>query len=244
MPVVVDESVFERLKALQQLPAAFEEFTLVRSPGNLNKLLGCCRKSEFCVLIVEGSALLKAMPGQLGELKRRADSLRVVGRVDNDDTAILTRLMMLGCFGFIMDDTTLPRLRRILYAVTRGEMWFPRRLLSQVFQTVLLEQNTALLEQNCDCLSRREREILTLLRQELSNKQIAERLFISQETLRWHLRNLYAKTRVRGRDKLVKYASEFSETVPWAAAENRNASAKREFARPLLVEEFRILVRR
>jgi DNA-binding NarL/FixJ family response regulator len=200
---------------------------LVRSPGNLDELLEDCPNSECCVLIVESSALLKSTPAQVTELMRRARFLRVVVRVENDEIPKLRDLMLLGCSGFITDDTTLPRFREILGAVARGEMWFPRRLLSQVFQTLVLEQS-------CNSLSRREREILTLLGQELSNKQIAERLFISQETLRWHLRNLYVKTRVQGRDKLVQYANEFNDVAPRAAAEGQNAPLKKELARPLL----------
>jgi DNA-binding NarL/FixJ family response regulator len=209
--VIVDESLFQRLKVLQQFWAACEEFVFVRSSGDLNDLLAACPNSQCCILIVESSALLKSTPAQVCELMRRARSLRVVVRVDNDEIPKLGDLMMSGCSGFITDDTTLPRLRKILGAVTCGEMWFPRRVLSQAFQALVIEQN-------CNSLSRREREILTLLGQGLSNKQMAERLFISQETLRWHLRNLYAKTRVQGREKLVKYANEFNDAAPRAAA--------------------------
>jgi ATP/maltotriose-dependent transcriptional regulator MalT len=53
-----------------------------------------------------------------------------------------------------------------------------------------------------------------LLGQGLTNKAIAERLFITPETLRWHVRNLYGKTRVQGRDKLIRYANEVGDIGP------------------------------
>jgi DNA-binding CsgD family transcriptional regulator len=56
-------------------------------------------------------------------------------------------------------------------------------------------------------LSRREHEVVGLLGQGLSNRSIAERLFISPETLRWHLRNLHSKTELRSRPELIEYAS-------------------------------------
>jgi DNA-binding CsgD family transcriptional regulator len=49
--------------------------------------------------------------------------------------------------------------------------------------------------------------VLSLLGQGLSNRSIAERLFISPETLRWHLRNLYSKTELRSRGELIEYAA-------------------------------------
>jgi len=214
--VVISESVFEQLKILQQFSIACREFPVVRSSDELDELIARCWRVECCVLILQSSALLKATPAQVSELLRRTRSLRVLARVEDYRAAPLRHLMMLGCFGFLTDNTTLPMLRKILYALARREMWFPRELLSEGFQALLLQQNA-------NCLSPREREILTLLAQELSNKRIAERLFITQETLRWHLRHLYAKTQVRSRDKLIEYANEFTEIVPDFAAESQNA---------------------
>ncbi|HVM46782.1 MAG TPA: response regulator transcription factor, partial [Candidatus Acidoferrum sp.] len=48
-------------------------------------------------------------------------------------------------------------------------------------------------------LSRREQEILELLAQGCSNKEIADKLSISVETVTWHLRHIYGKLHVRSR---------------------------------------------
>jgi DNA-binding NarL/FixJ family response regulator len=226
--VVISESVFEQLGVLQQFSIACREFSLVRSSDELDDLIVSCRRVEGCVLILPSAALLKATPSQLSELLRRTQSPRVLARLDDDRAATVRDLMMLGCFGFLTDNTTLPQLRNILCTVARGEMWVPRKLLSEAFQGLLLEQNA-------NCLSRREREILTLLAQELSNKQISERLFITQETLRWHLRHLYTKTRVRGRDKLIEYANEFAEA---ARTSRPKAGMRGDLARVLLPVTF------
>jgi DNA-binding NarL/FixJ family response regulator len=214
--VAVSESVFEHLGILQRFSIACREFPLVRfSSDELDELIARCRRVECCVLILQGSALLKAAPARVSELLSRTRSLRVLARVEDARAAIMRDLMTLGCFGLLTDNTTLPLLRKMLCAVARGEMWFPRKLLSESFQALRLEQNAT-------CLSPREREVLSLLAQELSNREIATRLFITQETLRWHLRHLYSKTRVQGRAKLIEYANEFTE-LPDFAAESRNA---------------------
>jgi len=210
--IVISEPIFDRLRFVQQLSTTCEEVTPVCCSGELDELIACCRCFERCVLIVESSTLLKATPMHVGELLRQGRSLRVLVRVDDDETKTLKELIMLGCFGFLTNDTTLPCLKKILRAASYGEMWVPRTLLSQMFQAELLEHNSSR-------LSRRECEILGLLGQGLCNKRIAERLFISDETLRWHLRNLYGKTRVRGRDKLIKYANEFKQVSAGAAEE-------------------------
>jgi DNA-binding NarL/FixJ family response regulator len=226
--VVISQSVFEQLGVLQQFSMACREFPLVRSSDELDQLIASCRRVEGCVLILQSSALLKATPSQLSELLRRTRSPRVVARLDDDRAASVRDVMMLGCFGFLTDNTTLPQLRNILCSVARGEMWFPRKLLSEALQGLLLEQNA-------NCLSRREGEILTLLAQELSNKQISERLFVTHETVRWHLRHLYTKTRLRGRDKLIEYANEFAEA---ARTSRPKAGMREDLAKVLLPVSF------
>ena len=58
----------------------------------------------------------------------------------------------------------------------------------------------------CEPLSERELEILRALAQSMSNKRIALALGISPETVKWHLRNVYAKLGVMGRDDAVASA--------------------------------------
>jgi LuxR family maltose regulon positive regulatory protein len=57
-------------------------------------------------------------------------------------------------------------------------------------------------------LSRREREILGVLAQGLSNTEIAERLFISEGTVKWHLNNIFEKLDVKNRTGAVNIARE------------------------------------
>jgi DNA-binding NarL/FixJ family response regulator len=227
--VMVAECTFERLTALHRLSSTCHEFRFVRSSGTLDELLASCRRFESCVLIVEGTTIAQATAADISELLRRP-RVRLLARVDQRANGDLWELMTSGCFGFLTDETTLPQLRKMLFSVMRGEMWFPRRLVSQVFQALLVKQNS-------NSLSRREREVLALLSQKLTNKEIAERLFISQETLRWHLRNLYAKTRVQGRDKLIRYANEFNGTIPTLITE------RSYLERTHIVDESRLLLK-
>jgi LuxR family transcriptional regulator, maltose regulon positive regulatory protein len=54
-----------------------------------------------------------------------------------------------------------------------------------------------------EALSDREAEVLQLLAQALPNKRIARALAISPETVKWHLKNIYAKLHVSSRDEAV-----------------------------------------
>jgi DNA-binding NarL/FixJ family response regulator len=55
-------------------------------------------------------------------------------------------------------------------------------------------------------LTPREREVLTLIGEGLSNRAIAQRLFVSEATVKTHINNLFAKTGVRDRAEAVRLA--------------------------------------
>ncbi|WHZ27728.1 MAG: hypothetical protein OJF51_002525 [Nitrospira sp.] len=63
-----------------------------------------------------------------------------------------------------------------------------------------------------DALTEREREIIRLIRQGFSNKEIASQLSISDSTVRHHLTNIFGKVGVRNRQKLLIHAHRFPST--------------------------------
>jgi DNA-binding NarL/FixJ family response regulator len=72
------------------------------------------------------------------------------------------------------------------------------RMLVEVFQKKPASPSAG------DGLTQREAEVLSLLSEGLSNKEIAERSTISYDTVRAHLRHIYEKLHVRGRTEAVK----------------------------------------
>ena len=68
-----------------------------------------------------------------------------------------------------------------------------------------------------EALSERERDILRALSQAMSNKRVAQVLGVSPETVKWHLKNVYGKLGVSGRDEAVARARDLGLIAPPSA---------------------------
>jgi DNA-binding NarL/FixJ family response regulator len=73
----------------------------------------------------------------------------------------------------------------------------------EITRMVLADMNS---EQPDELLSERERQVLNLIARECSNKQIAEKLFISERTVETHRKNIFRKTNTSSLVGLIKYA--------------------------------------
>jgi DNA-binding NarL/FixJ family response regulator len=94
------------------------------------------------------------------------------------------------------------QLSRAVEAVAGGGFWVPRTLLSRFVASILASTGHRPLSSSAD-ISRREKEILDKLMENLSNKEIANNLRISERTVKFHVSNLLAKHGVQRRSDLI-----------------------------------------
>jgi DNA-binding NarL/FixJ family response regulator len=88
--------------------------------------------------------------------------------------------------------------------VASGGYWVPRAVLSRFVESILGNRKAAIArDKTPGTLSRREREVLESLLQNLSNKEIANKLNISERTVKFHVSNLLEKHGVRRRADLI-----------------------------------------
>jgi DNA-binding NarL/FixJ family response regulator len=85
--------------------------------------------------------------------------------------------------------------------VARGESWIERDTVTRAFRTIVGREAAA--ESAEENLTPREVEMVRMVAQGLRNKAIAERLAISEGTVKVHLHNIYEKLGVDGRLELV-----------------------------------------
>jgi len=179
------------------------EFILARSKELPGDVLELCRRLAPALLVIEDRRIELLPFKQLREMLNRRD-VQILVLSDNADDASYEEFFRMGCSGVIPYKVTRPMIRKAVTAITSGELWLPRKILSKLAHQVFVQGNTRK-------VTPRESEILKLICIGFKNQQIAEHLFISRETVRWHLRSLYSKLGVDGRTAAIRYAKHGKE---------------------------------
>jgi DNA-binding NarL/FixJ family response regulator len=114
--------------------------------------------------------------------------------------------MKLGAAGLVLKESPPDALVSCVRRVHQGEQWIDRETVARAIRTVL-DREAAAREASL-MLTPREIEIVRMVAQGLRNKAIAERLSISEGTVKVHLHNIYDKFGVDGRLELVLCAQQ------------------------------------
>ena len=121
-------------------------------------------------------------------------------------------LLLAGATGVLSRRASAAELTRSLLATSRGELVLPPEIAVQALLALVQAEapkTLSIAEREAgmaDALSEREGEVLNLLSLGLTNKDIAQRLFLSLRTVEAHLRNIYAKLGVHNRTEAVLWA--------------------------------------
>ena len=96
-----------------------------------------------------------------------------------------------------------------------GGHWIPRELLTDFLESILPELHGSEALNPGIKISRRERDVLDLLLENLSNKEIAAKLFVSERTVKFHVSNLLSKFGVQRRAELIVLWMRRALAAPW-----------------------------
>lgn len=164
------------------------------------EVLAVSRQLAPCIVMVDPEFLERVEPEEFDCLVKLGSEVRVLVTVPELERATEEHYLKMGCMGVISGKASVLTLRRALCTIAAGEVWASRRAVSNTLRDLLSEAASG-------PLSRRELEILRLISAGRRNQDIADQLFISRETVRWHLRHLYAKLGVRDRAGAAEYAA-------------------------------------
>lgn len=143
-------------------------------------------------------------------MKELLPSVQVIMITVYDDADRVFNALRAGASGYILKRAAPERILQAIREVHAGGVPMSSEIARKVLSTFREPAPAPAAEEN---LSRREQEVLELLSQGCANKEIADKLSISIETVTWHLRHIYTKLHVRSRTQAaLKYLSQRKNT--------------------------------
>jgi DNA-binding NarL/FixJ family response regulator len=143
-------------------------------------------------------------PEAVQQIKGALPAAGVLCLVHTYDLAEMMILLQAGANGFLTRDEPVADLARALIAAGRGEIVLPPEIAARALAA--LARGAALSQNQIEPLSDREEEVLRLLAQGLTNKDIAQTLILSVRTVEAHLRSIFGKLAVRSRTEAALWA--------------------------------------
>jgi two-component system response regulator NreC len=137
-------------------------------------------------------------------IKQLRPEARVLMLTIYDDEDLVARCLEAGACGYLVKDAPPAQLLYAIQAAARGELYISPRVLKPVVGHYVKRQGKP--KTSYDLLSSREREILVLLAEGVSLKEIAGQLNLSVKTVDVHKYNLMRKLNVHDRTGLIRYA--------------------------------------
>ena len=139
----------------------------------------------------------------LAALKERRIRVKVLVLTVHNEVEYLMKAVDIGVDGYVLKDSESAELKKAIFAVASGENYIQPSLIPAL-NSKMIEKNDD--EARIDELTRREIEVLKLLSVGMYNKEIAERLDISERTVKNHVSNIFKKLEVTDRTQAAVFA--------------------------------------
>lgn len=141
------------------------------------------------------------------QIKKRDQEVKVLVLTMHDNEEYLFRVLQAGAAGYVLKKAADSDLVNAIHVVARGDCFLYPSAAKMVVEDYLEKLKSGTEPTSTfDTLTEREREILKLVAEGYTNREIAESLFISVKTVETHKANIMEKLNLHKRAELVRYA--------------------------------------
>ena len=214
--LVIDDHPIVR-EGLRTVISTDPRYIVVAEVSNrLDALMTAAREQPDVIIL---DLLLRKESGLelLPELLIAAREARILIFTALDEVEEHYRAVRLGAMGVVLKAQVSEVLMRAIESVQAGEVWLEHSMTVRILSEMLRSGETNKADPESDKIAKlttREREVVTLVGQGLRNRQIAERLYISEVTVRHHLTSIFSKLEVKDRLELALYAYQYGLAKP------------------------------
>ncbi len=206
--LLIDDHTVVRA-ALRMVIQGEAEFKVVGEAGNKSDGLRLASEEQPDIILLDIDLGGENGVDLIPELIGAAEHARIIILTGVRDPEIHHQAVSLGAMGVVRKEKAIEILIGAIERVHAGEAWLDPSLMAKVLSEMSgigRRKKKDPEAAKVSTLTKREREVLVLISEGLKNKEIAERLFISEWTVRHHITSIFNKLGVSDRVELILYA--------------------------------------
>ena len=195
-----DKEIFR--EGLAKLLQEQEQIEVVSQCSNGKEAIKKAKESEPDVVLMDSNISDCGSKEATEQINKSSPGVKVAMLTDSEDEEDLFSAIEAGATGYLLKDMKVGDLVKSIYLIGKGEIVVSLPLVGKLVRKVTLKTKAEVK----DGLSEREIEILKLLVRGNTNKEIAEALFITENTVKVHMKNILGKLQLRNRQQAAAYA--------------------------------------
>jgi DNA-binding NarL/FixJ family response regulator len=198
-----DHAIFR--DGLRKLLENEDDISIVGEASNGTQAIQMLAKLKPDILLLDLRMPDKDGLAVLEEVNFDSLATRVIVLTATEDDREVVRAIRMGARGIVLKDSATDLLLKSIRTVHAGEIWLDKKKTSDVIEAFKKSAEAGPRREK-PLLSDREKEIVGLVAQGFRNREIGEKLFISEQTVKNHLHNIFDKLGVSDRLELALYA--------------------------------------
>lgn len=215
MKLVLAESNELVLMGIRSVLSNESDVEIVAEANNAQKMFDILNNFETDVLLIDYTAKGFKIDN-LSKLFTDFPKIRTVAITPEQSAQTLVNALRMGIKSYVKKDCSLGEIVDAVKATGRGEQFFCGQILETIQQANLCIEDIEIDALSCEpvSLTEREREIIILIAEGMTNTQIAEKLFLSNHTIGTHRKNVMNKLGVKNTAGIVMYAVKMNLISP------------------------------
>lgn len=207
--LLVDDQILfvESLKTVIETLA--EDIRIINTAHNGEEAVKKVKKEKPDIILMD-----VRMPGMDGVdtvkvLHKKYPEIKIMMLTTFDDDAYVHKALEYGAAGYMLKDVPPVDLINSIRALNHGTIQMSPQIMVKLMDhsgAESFQTDIATASRDIEKLSRREQEVLFLVSQNLDNSEIAEKIFIAQQTVKNHISSIYSKLGIHDRSTAVKLA--------------------------------------